>query len=290
MTPAEAVRMFGGVLEYAALRGLVSRREIDAALAAGEIVRLRRGTYGLSSEGARAAAVAAGGVASHLSAAGHHGWKVKHVPDRPCLTIARNRQRPDVDADLHWGTVPLHERREGFTTPVRTVIDCARTYAYDEALCVADSALRSGVRDPRRAPGRRRAVAADGAVAGRAGGDRADGRADNPFESCVRAICHGVAGLDVQPQVRVEGVGRVDLADRRLRILVECDSYEFHSDRAALRKDIRRYTEGGRRRLGRPALRLGARDVRAGLRARRPGRRRTPAHRPRQFASAVGTR
>ena len=247
MTPAEAVRMFGGVLEYAALRGLVSRREIDAALAAGEIVRLRRGTYGLSSEGARAAAVAAGGVASHLSAAGHHGWKVKHVPDQPCLTIARNRQRPDVDADLHWGTVPLHERREGFTTPVRTVIDCARTYAYDEALCVADSALRSGsvtraellaaaARSPR--TGRSRAVRVV---------THADGRADNPFESCVRAICHGVAGLDVQPQVRVEGVGRVDLAGRRLRILVECDSYEFHSDRAALRKDIRRYTEGGRR-------------------------------------------
>lgn len=247
MTPAEAVRVFGGVLEYAALRGLVSRREIDAALAAGEIVRLRRGTYGLSSEGARAAAVAAGGVASHLSAAGHHGWKVKHVPERPCLTIARNRQRPGVDADLHWGAVPLHERRQGFTTPVRTVIDCARTYAYDEALCVADSALRSGsvtraellaaaARSPR--TGRSRAVRVV---------THADGRADNPFESCVRAICHGVAGLDVQPQVRVEGVGRVDLADRRLRILVECDSYEFHNDRAALRKDIRRYTEGGRR-------------------------------------------
>ncbi|KRF02664.1 hypothetical protein ASG88_04645 [Nocardioides sp. Soil777] len=247
MNPAEAVRMFGGVLEYAALRGLASRREIDAALAAGEIVRLRRGTYGLSSEGARAAAVAAGGVATHLSAAGHHGWKVKQVPDRPCVTIARNRQRPDVDADLHWGTVPLHERREGFATPVRTVIDCARTYAYDEALCVADSALRSGsvtreqllaaaARSPR--TGRSRAVEV---------ASRADGRAANPFESCVRAICHGVDGLDVQPQVRVEGVGRVDLADRRLRILVECDSYEFHSDRAALRKDIRRYTEGGRR-------------------------------------------
>ena len=31
---------------------------------------------------------------------------------------------------------------QGFTRPVRTVIDCARTYPYDEALCVADSALR----------------------------------------------------------------------------------------------------------------------------------------------------
>lgn len=75
----------------------------------------------------------------------------------------------------------------------------------------------------------------------------ADGRSDNPFESCTRAICHGVDGLVVEPQVWVEGVGRVDLADRRLRIVIECDSYEFHSDRKALRKDIRRYTEAARR-------------------------------------------
>ena len=32
--------MFGGVLEYAVLAGLVSRREMEAALAAGDIVRL----------------------------------------------------------------------------------------------------------------------------------------------------------------------------------------------------------------------------------------------------------
>jgi very-short-patch-repair endonuclease len=247
MTPAEAVRTFGGVLEYAALAELVSRRDIEAALASGEIVRHRRGVYGLSSEGARAVAASAGGCVSHLSAAVHHGWKVKDVPDRPCVTIRRNKARPEVDADLRWGTVPPGQAERGVTGPVRTVIDCARTYPYDEALCVADSALRTGAvtraqllaaaaRSPR--TGRSRAVEVV---------TRADGRAANPFESCARAVCHGVDGLVVEPQVSIPGVGRVDLADRRLLVLVECDSYEFHSDRAALRKDIRRYTEAARR-------------------------------------------
>lgn len=247
MTPVEVVRMFGGVLEYGVLTELVTRRDVEAALAAGDIVRLRRGVYALSSEGARATAASAGGCATHLSAALHHGWKVKHVPDRPCVTIPRNKPRPDVDADLHWGTVRPDEREHGFTRPVRTVIDCARTYPYDEALCVADSALRAG--DVTR--GQLLAAAAGSPRTGRSRAvrvvTRADGRSDNPFESCTRAVCHGVDGLDVDPQVWVDGVGRVDLADRRLRILVECDSYEFHSDRKALRKDIRRYTEAARR-------------------------------------------
>ena len=247
MTPSDVIRMFGGVLEYAVLTELVTRRDIAAALAAGDIVRLRRGRYALSSEGARATAVAAGGTASHLSAALHHGWKVKHVPDRPTITVPRNKPRPAVDADLRWGTVRPDERSHGFTRPIRTVIDCARTCPYDEALSVADSALRSGVvtreellRAAAGSPrtGRTKAITVI---------TRADGRAANPFESCTRAICHGVDGLSVEPQVWVGGVGRVDLADRRLRIFIECDSYEFHSNRTALRKDIRRYTEGARR-------------------------------------------
>ncbi len=247
MEPAEVIRLFGGVADFGLLRTLVSRRAVDAALADGTLVRLRRGVYALSSEGARAHAESVGGHVTHLSAALHHGWKVKHVPDRPCITIARNRARPEVDAELRWGTVWPMQQQLGVTRPVKTVIDCARAYAYDEALCVADSALRAGdvtkdqllsaaLASPR--TGRAQAVRV---------ASFADGRADNPFESCARAICHDVAGLSVDLQVTIPGVGRVDLADRELQIIIECDSFEFHSERAALRKDIRRYTEAARR-------------------------------------------
>ena len=239
--------MFGGVLEYDALIMLVTRSQIGRSLASGSIVRLRRGVYALSSEGAREAAVAIGGHVSHLSAALDHGWKVKTVPDRPCITIRRNRARPEADVEVHWAVVTPTQQSLGVTRAVRTVIDCARAYAYDEGLSVADSALRSGdvthdelleaaARSPR--TGRSRAVRVAAA---------ADGRAANPFESCTRAICHEVAGLEVEPQVSIPGIGRVDLADRHLRIVIECDSFEFHSDRDALRKDIRRYTEAARR-------------------------------------------
>ncbi len=64
----------------------------------------------------------------------------------------------------------------------------------------------------------------------------------NPFESCARAIASEVRGLDVEPQVPIRGVGRVDLADLALGIVVECESYEFHSDARSLEKDVRRYT------------------------------------------------
>jgi len=70
----------------------------------------------------------------------------------------------------------------------------------------------------------------------------ADARAANPFESCLRAICHGVAGLEVQPQFLVEDIGHADQADPRLRIAIEADSHEFHSLAEAFRHDVRRYT------------------------------------------------
>ncbi len=62
----------------------------------------------------------------------------------------------------------------------------------------------------------------------------------------LRAIALGVAGLDVQPQVRITDsdgfVGRVDLADRRLRIVLEADSHEFHAGRADFARDCERYS------------------------------------------------
>ena len=121
---------------------------------------------------------------------------------------------------------------------------CGRRLPFDEALAIADSALRDGF--PRqslldlsaaaRGPGsaRLRRVAA-----------LADGRAANPFESVLRALSLEVPGLEVEPQVHIRGdldlSARSDLVDRRLRVVLEADSFEWHGDRAALRRDARRY-------------------------------------------------
>jgi very-short-patch-repair endonuclease len=68
--------------------------------------------------------------------------------------------------------------------------------------------------------------------------------AANPFESVLRAICLGVPGLRVQPQVLLTSLEpwvKPDLVDEAHRIIIEADSFEWHGGRAALRDDARRY-------------------------------------------------
>ena len=72
----------------------------------------------------------------------------------------------------------------------------------------------------------------------------ADPRAANPFESVLRAIARDVPGLSVTPQLAVgdsDFYARVDLADEALRIVIEADSFEFHSTRRAFDRDCSRY-------------------------------------------------
>ncbi len=128
------------------------------------------------------------------------------------------------------------------TTPLRTVLDCARHRPLPDALAVADSALRAGDVGPeelRRAADtthrwRRRRVAH---IAG-----LADARAANPFESVLRAHAAQVRGLRLEPQQWIGDIGRADLVDRRFGLVVEADSWDFHAGRRAFQRDILRYT------------------------------------------------
>jgi very-short-patch-repair endonuclease len=73
-----------------------------------------------------------------------------------------------------------------------------------------------------------------------------DARAENAFESSARAILldADIAGFEPQVSIshRTGWIGRVDLADRARRIVIECEGFEFHSDRRAFTKDVRRFT------------------------------------------------
>ncbi len=97
---------------------------------------------------ARAGAGRLHGVVSHLSAAQAWGWKVKRAPPRPVVTVPRGRNvgadRRD-GLDVRWQDPPPGTVEGMVTTRVQTVIDCARSLPFDEALSVADSALREGV-------------------------------------------------------------------------------------------------------------------------------------------------
>jgi very-short-patch-repair endonuclease len=130
---------------------------------------------------------------------------------------------------------------DGVTTPLRTVVDCARLLPFDEALAIADSALRSGLVTREELDEVRVRGAGAGAV--RRVVRHADARAANPFESVLRALCIE-AGLPVEPQREVV-LGRdtihPDLVCRDRRVVVEGDSWTWHATRKAHTKDCARY-------------------------------------------------
>ncbi len=248
MSPAEALELLGGAATRAQLIEATSRREVDAALGAGEVVAVGHGRYALpTADEALRAAHRLSGVVSHQSAALRWGWAVKKVPGAPDVTVPRNRKIAPArrrGVALHRADLEQDEIRDGFTCRDRTLLDCLRDCDFDEALAVADSALRDGYSASRlarlaseaRGPGSRRIRR----VAAEASADAA-----NPFESVLRAIALEVPGLGVRPQVPLfapaEFLGRPDLVDEELRIVLEADSFEWHGDRAALRNDARRY-------------------------------------------------
>lgn len=244
--PVDALTMLGGVASAAELRQHCDPWAVRRALTAGRIARPGPRRYALPgvTEGFVAAA-RLGGVVGGLSAAQYWDWKVKTPPPRPQVICPRGRKRSKEDrvgVDVWWGHLDPGDIHGGrVTTPRRTLLDCMRRLPYDEALCVADSAVRGGLP---------RTVLVEVAEASPRTGrpqalriaQAADARAANPFESCLRAICHAVQGLAVEPQFQVEDIGHADLGDPRLRIAIEADSWEHHSLPAPFRYDVRRYT------------------------------------------------
>ncbi|MFT4009282.1 MAG: DUF559 domain-containing protein [Nocardioidaceae bacterium] len=247
--PVEALQRLGGVADRQTLLCATTISSLRGALARGEIVKAGHRGFALPSaqRGLRAAQQLSG-VASHESAASYHGWEIKSEPERPNVIVPRKRNVPfraRRGVQVRYRDLDEHEHGGLVTGKARTVIDCARDLPFDRALSVADSALRHEdvIQDelvelalalPNR--GRARALRVI---------EAADGRAANPFESCLRAIALDVPGLCVEPQLVIEQDGfrgRPDLVDVTLRIVIEADSYEFHSSRADLHRDIRRYT------------------------------------------------
>lgn len=248
MSPTEALERLGGVATRAQLIEASSRRDVDAALDAGDVIALARGRYALASaDEARRVAHQLTGVVSHRSAALQWGWATRTQPEKPDVMVPRNRNVSAQQrrlATIHWGELQPEEVRAGVTSRDRTLLDCLRDCDFDEALSVADSALREGY-PPARLAILARDACGPGSRQVKQVAREASPKAANPFESTLRAIALGVKGLRVRPQVPLwapaEFLGRPDLVDEDLRIVIEADSFEWHGDRAALRHDARRY-------------------------------------------------
>ena len=250
MHPVRALERLGGVADAATLRRLSSRRRLRKAVRHGQVIRDARGRYALpTADEALRAANRLTAVVSHLSAAAYWGWEVKTPPARPHVTVPRNRNVPEdrrTGVDVNWADLRPDELVDGrVTSPSRTVVDCIRFLPFDEALAVADSALRHGALTKARLVWLASQVRGKGAGQARKVAAAASPKAANPFESVLRAISLTVRGLDLEAQVWLTVDGRrvrPDLLDRRLGLIVEAESFEWHGNPAALTRDCSRYT------------------------------------------------
>ena len=244
------VVLLGGVTARATLLRLRPKREIDAALRTGKLVRDGRGRYALPTAmaGMRVANSVAG-VLSHRSAAQYWGWAQKSAGGLPEVTVPRNRRVDRALRELlipHWSDLPPEDVVKGSVTSLlRTLIDCMRNLPYDEAVSIVDSALRAGdltkedlvaLAAGTKGRGRARIMAvAAGATA----------KAANVFESVLRAQADLVPGLKVVPQLSVLIGERLrlhpDLVDAENKIIVEAEGFEWHGKSAQLTRDCRRY-------------------------------------------------
>lgn len=246
MEVTERLRELGGVADRATLVEAVGRAGLDQALSSGAVVRVARGRFALvQADEALITAHALSGVLSHTSAALHWGWELKTVPDHPHVLVPQRRKVP-VDRRagivLHRGDLTRDDVRGHVTSPELTLVQCLRTLPFDEALAVADSALRNG-EPPSTLRRIHMTVRGPGAPRVRRVCDEATDLAANPFESVLRAIALEVPGLQVQPQRQIAEGTRPDLVDRDLRLVLEADSFEWHGGRAALRRDAQRYNQ-----------------------------------------------
>ena len=244
----EVVRRLGGTAGWDQILRYSSSHSVRRAVASGELRRIARGTYALPETALPyQAAAAARGLVSHGSAAQH--WRLDRLnPDPVAHVTVPRHARPHVvrRAVLHFSDVPAQDDHGGVTSPLRTVIDCALTLPFNEALSIADSALRRELITPeqliaaaqaRRRAGRKRALRVATA---------ADGRAANPFESGLRAIVleAGITGFEPQCPVQLQNrTAWVDLGDVSRRLAIEADSFAFHGTPEALNRDCDRYDE-----------------------------------------------
>ena len=245
MGPVEALERHGGAASHNQVVRLTSRRRLRAAVRGVHVLKVSRRRYVLpTADEARRAAAELTGVMCLRSAAAHHGWAIKLQPPQPEIAVSPRRHLDAARREgvrVLWMPVAADDAAAGVTAPLKTVIDCARHLPFDEALAIADSALRSGA--VTRAELDAVQVRGAGAAAVRRVLAHADGRAANPFESVLRALCLD-AGLDVRPQLGIDlGTGTVhpDLVVPALRIVVEADSWTFHATRSAHARDCARY-------------------------------------------------
>ncbi len=235
--PVPILRRLGGCSRRAVLLDEgVTERGLARAASAGDVRRIGRGVYAVpDADAAILAAVRCGGLLTCDSGAGALGLAVLGPARRIHIATRNNPVRMASPVVMHRG----HARRYDGPLPIASTVDCAalalRCLPAVAALVIVDSALAAGrvTLDELR-----ERLGTTGSAAPRIVLTLADGRSQSPLETIARVLLR-VRGLDVQTQVYLDGVGRVDLLVEGI-LVVELDGFEHHSDRAHYRNDRRR--------------------------------------------------
>jgi very-short-patch-repair endonuclease len=249
MEVVDALRALGGTARWKQLRGHVGWRAVKRARADGEIRRDGDAYSIAGTDRDRVLAQQLRGVRTHVTAAAHHGFALpRHDHGTVHITVPRKARRKEVPGDvrLHYRDHEPEATDGDVTSALQTVIDCLRDEPFRVALCVGDSALASEKVSAAELAARAAALRGPGAARVRHRVALLDGRAANAFESSCRAILieAGILGFEPQVSIRHAGhwVGRVDLAHRVLRVVVECDGFQTHGGRDAFVRDLVRFT------------------------------------------------
>ncbi|MCW2620666.1 MAG: hypothetical protein JWL64_268 [Frankiales bacterium] len=208
-------------------------------------------------------------TASHQTAADL--WQLETLnAGPPALTVPRNRGRLTVPGwkvyrrDLAPQDVVVLQGIR-LTTPLRTVLDLSRSLPLEEAVVVADSALRVTPLEVDQVQAVLARAWGHHSARARAVAPLVDAQSESVLESLLAVVLH--LG-DVPPPLRQHVVresdgtfvARVDFCWPRRRLVVEADGFAFHSDRAAYRRDRDRLN--ALERLGWRVLRFSWEDVR----------------------------
>jgi Transcriptional regulator, AbiEi antitoxin len=253
--PDDVARAHGGAARWSTFRASgVSRRALADAVATGFLVRAGRGTYALPTvDPAVIAAVSVNGFLSHASAAQMWDLDLLRPPSQPHVLVANTGARRADGAHLHRvdraQLVDTVRQPWPVATIERTLVDCARTLPFPEALAVIDSALRKGRIDRCTLRKLSESTRGTGAVAARRALAAGDGRADSVGESATRAAAldAGLPPPELQCQIRFSPIHVIftDMAwrhyrGRDTRLAVEFDGFGPHTIRSVFIRDRHR--------------------------------------------------
>jgi Transcriptional regulator, AbiEi antitoxin len=189
-----------------------------------------------------AAAVLACGrkaVLSDFSAAALWGF-IKRWPAQPEVCVVQDRRRPRIRTHRRRDVVAQDRSTQlgiPVTTPARTVLDCApRLNGPKLTRFVNDALLSLFLHSGELIDALERHPKHPGAARVRPFLDRSGGPTRSQLEDDFLAFCQRHRPPVPETNVRVDG-REVDAFFRAERVIVEIDSYEFHSDKTTFERD-----------------------------------------------------